>query len=150
MYHYFFVADLRFIIPRYFMKTAPTVELSGHSVTHIYPQLHLATPNLYRSLFVSASQAGAYLADRLSALIRDDLFNTNASIVKGIAEQCAKSCPNACFLVISNPVNSTVPIFADVLKVLPATPPIQWIRSRVPLSTFRSAIHPLHRYSLHA
>lgn len=47
----------------------------------------------------------------------DDLFNTNASIVKGIADQCSKSCPKACFLIISNPVNSTVPIFADVLKV---------------------------------
>ena len=51
------------------------------------------------------------------ACVRDDLFNTNASIVKGIAEQCAKRCPKACFLIISNPVNSTVPIFADVLKV---------------------------------
>ncbi len=52
--------------------------------------------------------------------VRDDLFNTNASIVKGIAEQCSKSCPKACFLIISNPVNSTVPIFADVLKVTAA------------------------------
>nr|AIT70155.1 malate dehydrogenase [Undaria pinnatifida] len=53
---------------------------------------------------------------RKPGMTRDDLFNTNASIVKGIAEQCSKSCPNACFLIISNPVNSTVPIFADVLK----------------------------------
>nr|AIT70151.1 malate dehydrogenase [Ishige okamurae] len=53
---------------------------------------------------------------RKPGMSRDDLFNTNASIVKGIAEQCAKSCPKACFLIISNPVNSTVPIFADVLK----------------------------------
>lgn len=53
----------------------------------------------------------------LESFSSDDLFNTNASIVKGIAEQCSKSCPKACFLVISNPVNSTVPIFADVLKV---------------------------------
>nr|AIT70158.1 malate dehydrogenase [Desmarestia viridis] len=53
---------------------------------------------------------------RKPGMTRDDLFNTNASIVKGIAEQCSKSCPNACFLIISNPVNSTVPIFGDVLK----------------------------------
>ncbi|CAM9652231.1 unnamed protein product [Ectocarpus sp. 13 AM-2016] len=53
---------------------------------------------------------------RKPGMTRDDLFNTNASIVKGIAEQCSKSCPKACFLIISNPVNSTVPIFADVLK----------------------------------
>lgn len=53
---------------------------------------------------------------RKPGMTRDDLFNTNASIVQGIAKQCAKSCPNAMFLVISNPVNSTVPIFAETLK----------------------------------
>jgi malate dehydrogenase len=53
---------------------------------------------------------------RKPGMTRDDLFNTNASIVKGLAESCAKACPNAMFLIISNPVNSTVPIFAEVLK----------------------------------
>jgi len=53
---------------------------------------------------------------RKPGMTRDDLFNTNASIVMGIAEACAKSCPDAMFLVISNPVNSTVPIFAETLK----------------------------------
>lgn len=53
---------------------------------------------------------------RKPGMTRDDLFNTNASIVKGLAEACAKSCPNALFLIISNPVNSTVPIFSEVLK----------------------------------
>lgn len=46
-------------------------------------------------------------------MTRDDLFNTNAGIVSGLAEACAKHCPDAMFLVISNPVNSTVPIFAE-------------------------------------
>lgn len=53
---------------------------------------------------------------RKPGMTRDDLFNTNASIVQGIAEACAKSCPEAFFLIISNPVNSTVPIFAETLK----------------------------------
>ena len=53
---------------------------------------------------------------RKPGMTRDDLFNTNASIVKGLAEACAKNCPNAMFLIIANPVNSTVPIFAEVLK----------------------------------
>ena len=53
---------------------------------------------------------------RKPGMTRDDLFNTNALIVKGLAEACAKHCPNAMFLVISNPVNSTVPIFAEILK----------------------------------
>jgi len=49
-------------------------------------------------------------------MTRDDLFKTNAAIVANIAKVAAKNCPNAFFLVISNPVNSTVPIFAEILK----------------------------------
>merc|ERR1719223_1285726 len=30
-------------------------------------------------------------------MTRDDLFNTNASIVSGLAEACAENCPDACF-----------------------------------------------------
>ena len=49
-------------------------------------------------------------------MTRDDLFNINAGIVAGIAEKAAVACPNARILIISNPVNSTVPIFAEVMK----------------------------------
>jgi hypothetical protein len=37
-------------------------------------------------------------------------------IVAGCAKEFAKACPKAAVLIISNPVNSTVPIFAEVLK----------------------------------
>jgi len=47
---------------------------------------------------------------------RDDLFNTNASIVRDLAKACAEHAPNANILVISNPVNSTVPIVKEVLS----------------------------------
>jgi len=53
---------------------------------------------------------------RKPGMTRDDLFNINAGIVKGLVEACAKYCPKAALLVISNPVNSTVPIAAEVLK----------------------------------
>eukprot|EP00924_Labyrinthula_sp_SR-Ha-C_P012696 maker-scaffold_67-snap-gene-0.2-mRNA-1 protein AED:0.08 eAED:0.08 QI:157/1/1/1/0.5/0.33/3/268/322 len=53
---------------------------------------------------------------RKPGMTRDDLFNTNASIVQSLAEACAKSCPDALVFIISNPVNSTVPIFAETLK----------------------------------
>jgi len=53
---------------------------------------------------------------RKPGMTRDDLFNTNATIVANIAKVAAKACPNAAFLIISNPVNSTVPIFAEILK----------------------------------
>eukprot|EP00667_Euglena_gracilis_P021877 EG_transcript_24127 len=49
-------------------------------------------------------------------MTRDDLFNINAGIVKSIVEAAAEACPKACLLIISNPVNSTVPIAAEVLK----------------------------------
>lgn len=49
-------------------------------------------------------------------MARDDLFNTNASIVRDLAKACAESCPEANVLVISNPVNSTVPIVSEVFK----------------------------------
>lgn len=45
-----------------------------------------------------------------------DLFNTNASIVRDLAKSAAESCPDANILIISNPVNSTVPITAEVFK----------------------------------
>ncbi|KAF9365459.1 Malate dehydrogenase, cytoplasmic [Mortierella sp. NVP85] len=53
---------------------------------------------------------------RKPGMTRDDLFNTNASIVRDLAEACAQHCPKAHILVIANPVNSTVPIVAEVFK----------------------------------
>src|SRR6195952_5028988 len=49
-------------------------------------------------------------------MTRDDLFNINAGIVKGLIEVIAEVAPKAYILIISNPVNSTVPIAAAVLK----------------------------------
>mmetsp|Transcript_9992 Transcript_9992/g.31749 ORF Transcript_9992/g.31749 Transcript_9992/m.31749 type:complete len:343 (-) Transcript_9992:125-1153(-) len=53
---------------------------------------------------------------RKPGMTRDDLFNINAGIVRNLVAGCAEACPKACILVISNPVNSTVPIAAEVLK----------------------------------
>ncbi|KAJ3158950.1 Malate dehydrogenase, cytoplasmic [Geranomyces michiganensis] len=53
---------------------------------------------------------------RKPGMTRDDLFNTNAGIVKTLAEAAAKHAPKAHILVIANPVNSTVPIVAEVFK----------------------------------
>jgi malate dehydrogenase len=49
-------------------------------------------------------------------MTRDDLFNINAGIVKALVAAAAKTCPKAIIEVISNPVNSTVPIASEVLK----------------------------------
>ena len=53
---------------------------------------------------------------RKPGMSRDDLFNTNASIVRDLVDASAVACPNAMIAIIANPVNSTVPIAAEVLK----------------------------------
>ena len=53
---------------------------------------------------------------RKPGMTRDDLFNTNASIVQTLAAACAKNCPKAMLAIIANPVNSTVPICAETFK----------------------------------
>lgn len=50
-------------------------------------------------------------------MTRDDLFKINAGIVKTLVEAVAEFCPQAFILIISNPVNSTVPIAAEILKI---------------------------------
>ncbi|KAK0497645.1 L-malate dehydrogenase [Armillaria luteobubalina] len=53
---------------------------------------------------------------RKPGVTRDDLFKINAGIVRDLATGIAKNSPKAFVLVISNPVNSTVPIVAEVFK----------------------------------
>ncbi|KAI3604170.1 malate dehydrogenase [Moniliophthora roreri] len=81
----------------------------------------------------TASEVNGYAADQLEhalegvevvvvpagvprKMTRDDLFNTNASIVRDLASAIANVSPKAHILVISNPVNSTVPIVARTLE----------------------------------
>lgn len=52
---------------------------------------------------------------RKPGMTRDDLFNTNASIVRDLAAGISKACPKALIGIISNPVNSTVPIASETL-----------------------------------
>lgn len=53
---------------------------------------------------------------RKPGMSRDDLFKINAGIIRNLANACAINCPKAFICVISNPVNSTVPIVAEVFK----------------------------------
>lgn len=55
---------------------------------------------------------------RKPGMTRDDLFNINAGINVELATACAKECPNAMYLVVSNPVNSIIPVWAETLKKL--------------------------------
>eukprot|EP01119_Soliformovum_irregulare_P009015 TRINITY_DN22123_c0_g1_i1.p1 TRINITY_DN22123_c0_g1~~TRINITY_DN22123_c0_g1_i1.p1 ORF type:complete len:326 (+),score=123.93 TRINITY_DN22123_c0_g1_i1:80-979(+) len=53
---------------------------------------------------------------RKPGMTRDDLFNINAGIVRDLLRVIAKECPKALIAIITNPVNSTVPAAAEVLK----------------------------------
>lgn len=53
---------------------------------------------------------------RKPGMDRSDLFNVNAGIVRNLIEQVASTCPKACIGIITNPVNTTVAIAAEVLK----------------------------------
>lgn len=53
---------------------------------------------------------------RKPGMTRDDLFNVNAGIIKKLVETGARIAPKACYAIITNPVNSTVPIAAETLK----------------------------------
>ncbi|KAG4276013.1 malate dehydrogenase, NAD-dependent [Fusarium proliferatum] len=53
---------------------------------------------------------------RKPGMTRDDLFNTNASIIRDIFAQVAKTCPEAISCIVTNPVNSTVPVAAKTLR----------------------------------
>lgn len=52
---------------------------------------------------------------RKPGMDRSDLFNFNATVIHKLIGYCARVCPNACIGIITNPVNTTVPIAAEVL-----------------------------------
>merc|ERR1712190_663721 len=87
---------------------------------------HIETPGRVAG-FMGADQLEASLVGaeivvipagvpRKPGMTRDDLFNTNASIVAKLAQAAAEVCPDACLAIISNPVNSTVPIASEMFK----------------------------------
>lgn len=53
---------------------------------------------------------------RKPGMTRQDLFEVNAKLNRDFAIAVAKNCPKAMVAIISNPVNSTVPIFAEQMK----------------------------------
>jgi len=53
---------------------------------------------------------------RKPGMDRADLFNVNAGVVKTLMEGVAENCPDACVGIVTNPVNTTVAIAAEVMK----------------------------------
>jgi malate/lactate dehydrogenase len=61
---------------------------------------------------------------RKPGMTRDDLFNTNASIVRDLAAACAKKCPKALIGIISNPVSIYISSIEVTSIILPESVPI--------------------------
>ena len=47
---------------------------------------------------------------------REALFDSSAGLISGMADACARHCPQALIAIVTNPVNSMVPIFVEVLR----------------------------------
>ncbi len=71
-----------------------------------------ATPALQGADIILISAGVA----RKPGMDRSDLFNVNAGIVRNLVEKIACTCPTALIGIITNPVNTTVAIAAEVLK----------------------------------
>ncbi|RPD96270.1 malate dehydrogenase [Candidatus Pantoea deserta] len=71
-----------------------------------------ATPALQGADLILISAGVA----RKPGMDRADLFNVNAGIVRNLMDQVAQTAPKALIGIITNPVNTTVAIAADVLK----------------------------------
>jgi malate dehydrogenase len=55
---------------------------------------------------------------RKPGMTRDDLFNTNASIVRDLAQACAEVCPKALIGIISNPVSNFLSEYIETHFIL--------------------------------
>lgn len=86
---------------------------TNSTVTGFTPEEDNGLKNALKDTEIVLIPAGV---PRKPGMSRDDLFNVNAGIVRDLASACADYAPNAAILIISNPVNSTMPIVSEVLK----------------------------------
>ncbi|KAJ0269066.1 hypothetical protein COL940_012785 [Colletotrichum noveboracense] len=103
------------------LKSSPLVsDLRLYDVVHavgVATDLnHIDTPAPVKGYLPENDGLQKALSGAEVVLISADLFKTNASIIADLATGVANFCPTAFVGIITNPVNSTVPIAAEVLK----------------------------------
>jgi len=97
------------------------VDLS-HVNTNVKLEYHLGDMKNPNTPEVDKALAGSDIViipagvPRKPGMTRDDLFKINAGIVRDIINSIVKNCPKACIGIITNPVNSTVPVAAEIMK----------------------------------
>ena len=98
---------------------APTAGIAM-DVSHIntLPEVH----HFHGNHNLKAALAGADIVVIVAGVTmkpgqtRDDLLAINAGIIKSLIEGVAVVCPKAFIAIVSNPVNSNVPLAAEVMK----------------------------------
>uniref|UniRef100_A0A3B3RAR9 Malate dehydrogenase n=1 Tax=Paramormyrops kingsleyae TaxID=1676925 RepID=A0A3B3RAR9_9TELE len=113
------------------IETSPLVsQLSIYDVVHtlgVAADLSHIETGAQVTGYIGPEQLGAALkgcelvlvpagVPRKPGMSRDDLFYTSDTIVATLADACARNCPEAMLCIITNPVNSTVPIASEILK----------------------------------
>ena len=88
----------------------------SHIETKCKISAHVGAEELHDALVGSHIVVIPAGVPRKPGMTRDDLFNINATIVADLTTAVAKACPEALVCIISNPVNSTVPIASEILK----------------------------------
>jgi malate dehydrogenase len=94
----------------------------SHVSTHVKLESYLGDMKNPQNEAVDKALSGADVViipagvPRKPGMTRDDLFNVNAGIVRDLINAIVKNCPNAFIGIITNPVNSTVPVAAEILK----------------------------------
>jgi NAD-dependent malate dehydrogenase len=94
----------------------------AHVCTHVKVESHLGDMKNPANEEVDKALKGADIViipagvPRKPGMTRDDLFNVNAGIVRDLINAVVKNCPQAFIGIITNPVNSTIPVAAEILK----------------------------------
>jgi len=111
------------ILSLYDVINTPGVALDlSHICTPVKVESYLGdmknprNPEVYKALKDSDIVVIPAGVPRKPGMSRDDLFAVNAGIVRDLIEACAISCPKALISIITNPVNSIVPLAAEILK----------------------------------
>uniref|UniRef100_A0A6G1S504 Malate dehydrogenase, mitochondrial n=1 Tax=Aceria tosichella TaxID=561515 RepID=A0A6G1S504_9ACAR len=94
----------------------------GLDVSHVDRQVKVTTHVGLDSLADAVKGASVILVlaglAQKPGMSRDDLFGSNAKIMYNIAKCCAQTAPNAMLCIVTNPVNSLVPLACEVYSRL--------------------------------
>jgi len=88
----------------------------SHINSHAHVTAHMGPTQLSDALTGADIVVIPAGVPRKPGMTRDDLFNVNAGIVRDLCKVASKVCPKAMICIITNPVNSMVPLAAEVFK----------------------------------